>query len=204
MILYLVRHGETESNRAGLALGRADVPLNDRGRWQAQRAGIALAREPLVAVYSSPLSRAFDTASEIARHQGLAVQVEEGLIEMDIGEADGLTYQQVRERFPGLLEAWASEDGPKHRMPGGETLMEVQERAWRTVATLLEKHSEEAVCAVTHNFVILSLLLRVLEMPLASFRRLRHGVGAISVLDVTEQHARVLRLNDDCHLRDGR
>ncbi len=58
MRLLLVRHGETESNRLGLALGRADVPLNDRGRWQAQRLGSALVNAPLAAVYSSPLSRA--------------------------------------------------------------------------------------------------------------------------------------------------
>jgi broad specificity phosphatase PhoE len=204
VILYLVRHGETESNRAGLALGRADVPLNDHGRWQARQVGIALADEPLVAVYSSPLSRAFDTASEIARHHGLAVQVEEGLIEMNIGEADGLTYHEVRKRFPGLLEVWASEDGPTHPMPGGETLLEVQERAWKTIVTLLQKHPEEAVCAATHNFVILSLLARILDLPLAGFRRLRHDVGAISVVDVKVERSRIVRMNDDCHLRGRR
>ena len=202
MRLYLVRHGETESNRQGLALGRADVPLNERGRWQAQRLGRALAGEPIAAVYSSPLSRALDTARPIALSRGLEVQVEPGLIEMDIGEAEGLTFTEVRSRFPGLLEAWVGAGGPSQAMPGGERLVDVQARAWETVQAIAARHPEEAACVVTHNFVILSILTTVLGIDLANFRRLRHSVGAISVLDFRPDRARLLTLNDTCHL-DG-
>ncbi len=76
MRLYLVRHGETESNRRGLALGRDDVPLNEHGVWQAERVGRALASEPLVAAYSSPLRRALDTAGAVAGHHGREVHDE--------------------------------------------------------------------------------------------------------------------------------
>ena len=200
MRLFLLRHGETDSNRRGLALGRADVPLNERGRWQAQRLGAALAHEPLAAVYSSPLSRALDTARPIADAQGLDVQTEPGLREMDIGEAEGLTFAEVRARFPGLLEAWAGADGPSHAMPGGERLVDVQGRAWETIQAIAARHPEEAACVVTHNFVILSILTTVLGIELASFRRLRHSVAAISVLEFRPGRARVLALNDSCHL----
>ncbi|MEE9286098.1 MAG: histidine phosphatase family protein, partial [Dehalococcoidia bacterium] len=71
MHLFLIRHGETESNRLGLALGRADIPLNERGRWQAQRLARALAPETLAAIYSSPLSRSRNTAHPIAQRHGL-------------------------------------------------------------------------------------------------------------------------------------
>jgi probable phosphoglycerate mutase len=77
VILYLVRHGETESNRAGLALGRADVPLNEKGLWQAARVGEALAQEPIAAVYTSPLTRARQTAEPIAVHRGLTPVAEQ-------------------------------------------------------------------------------------------------------------------------------
>ncbi len=201
MLLYLVRHGQTESNRKGLALGRADVPLNDAGRRQAERVAAALADEPLAAVYSSPLLRTMDTARAIAGLHALDVSVEDGLVEMDIGEADGLSFAEVRERFPGLLEAWVSADGPVQPMPGGERLTDVQQRAWAAVQALAARHHDRpAVCAVTHNFVILGLLCSVLGLELARFRHLRHSVGAISLVDVSPARVRLLRLNDTCHL----
>ena len=200
MRLFLVRHGETESNRLGLALGRDDVPLNERGAWQAERLGRALTSEPLAAVYSSPLRRALDTARAVAEPHGLGVQIEERLIEMDIGEAEGLTFAEVRSRYPDLLQAWAGEEGPSRAMPGGERLLDVQERAWPAVNDLAVRHGEEVVAAVTHNFVILSILARVLGIELAQFRRLRHSVGAVSVLDFRPKRVMVVRLNDTCHL----
>lgn len=201
MILYLVRHGETESNRNSLALGRADVPLNERGLAQAERLGDALATEPMSAVYSSPLARAEQTAHAVATRHDLSVQVKPSLIEMDIGEADGLTFPEVRERFPGLLEAWVSDAGPEHPMPGGERLTDVQKRAWECVQSLATVHPDDTICAVTHNFVILTVLATALGIDLSGFRRLRHSVAAVSVLDVGLSRVRVKRMNDTCHLQ---
>ncbi len=203
MRLFLVRHGETESNRLNLALGRDDVPLNERGLWQAQRVGRALEHEPLAAVYSSPLRRTLDTASAVAKPHGLVVQTEQGLIEMDIGEVDGLTLAEVGSRYPDLLQAWVSEDGPRQPMPGGECLVDVQERAWGTVKALAARHADETVAAVTHNFVILSVLVRALGIGLAQFRRLRHSVGAVSVVDFLPARVVLVRMNDTCHLEHG-
>lgn len=202
MILYLVRHGETNHNRNSLALGRADVPLNDRGISQAARLGDALAAEPISAIYSSPLARALQTAEAVAWRRGARVQIRPGLIEMDIGETDGLTFPEVRERFPGLLETWITDDGPRQPMPGGERLVDVQKRAWDCVQSLATLHANDTICAVTHNFVILSILTAALGVDLAGFRRLRHGVAAISVLDVGPARVRVRRMNDTCHLRE--
>jgi broad specificity phosphatase PhoE len=200
VILYLVRHGETESNRQSLALGRADVPLNARGEEQAMRLGKALSVEPISAVYTSPLTRAARTAQAIADARNLIPQVKPGLIEMDIGEADGLTFPELRERFPGLLETWVSDEGPNHPMPSGERLIDVQKRGWDVVQSLAAIHPNDRVCAVTHNFVILSILATALGTELSSFRRLRHEVAAISILDVGPSRVRIKRLNDTCHL----
>ena len=199
----MVRHGETESNRRGLALGRADVPLNELGLRQARCLGETLAREPIAAVYASPLRRALDTAAAIAAKHGLDVQMEGGLIEMDIGEAEGLTFVEVRERFPDLVQNWGGPKGPSFLMPGGERLLDVQARAWTTVQSLAARHPQGSVCAVTHNFVILSVLASALGIDLANFRRLRHSVAAIAVIDFRPAAVRVLRLNDTCHLDAG-
>ena len=200
VLLYLVRHGETESNRAGLALGRADVPLNERGMRQARCLGEALAGEPFAVIYTSPLARTRQTAEAIAGPHGLPPVAEPGLIEMDIGELDGLTFAEIRERHPGLLERWVSPEGQTTALLGGESLAEVRDRAWKTLEILGRRHENEVVCAVTHNFVILSVLTRALGVELSHFRRLRHGVGAISVLDFRADRVRVRRLNDTCHL----
>jgi len=201
--LFLVRHGETESNRQGLALGRADVPLNDRGRKQVGQVAAALVAEPLLAVYASPLQRTVDTATPIAAAHDLPVSIEPAFIEMDVGEVEGLTFAELRERYPGLLEKWASADGPLSAMPGGERLLDVQQRATEAVRSLAARHADGAACVVTHNFVILSLLADALAIDLNSFRRLRHAVGAITMLELRQgRHTRVLRLNDTCHLRD--
>ncbi len=202
MHLFLVRHGETEANRQGLALGRADVPLNENGRKQATQLSAALSGEPIVAVYSSPLARAVETAGPIAAAHRLPVEIEPTLIEMDIGDLDGLTFAQVRERYPRLLELWTSADGPNERMPGGEALQDVQRRAIEAVRRIAQRHADATACVVTHNFVILAVLADVLGIDLAGFRRLRHNVAAITTLELSRGRWRVVRLNDCCHLRD--
>lgn len=200
MLLYLVRHGETESNRAGLALGRADVPLNEKGLWQAARVGEALADEPFAAIYTSPLSRTRQTAEAIAGPRGVIAVTEPGLIEMDIGEVEQLPFAEVRSRYPGLLEAWAGADGPRQPMPGGESLVDVQERVWGTLKRLASRHEADTICAVTHNFVILTVLATALGTDLSHFRRIRHGLAAVSVIELTGDRVRVRRMNDSCHL----
>jgi len=198
-----VRHGETDFNRQGLALGRADVSLNETGRKQAERLAVALSAEPLVAVYSSPLSRTVDTARPIASAHGLMVEIDSRLIEMNIGELDGLTFAEVRDRYPGLLEAWVADEGPGQAMPGGERLVDVQERTVDAVRSLAERHPDEAICVVTHNFVILSLLADILAVDLSGFRRLRHAVAGVTTLEINGGRRRLLRFNDACHLEPG-
>jgi len=200
--VFLVRHGETEYNRRGLALGRADAPLNETGRRQAARLREALADAPLTAVYTSPLARAVDTATSIAAAHGKEALVENDLIEMDIGEVEGLTFPELRKQFPALTQNWGGADGPTFRMPGGERLVDVQHRAVDAIEALAARHQDETFCAVSHNFVILSYLASVLGIELAKFRRLRHGVAAIAEIDVRPGRSRVVRLNDTCHL-DG-
>jgi 2,3-bisphosphoglycerate-dependent phosphoglycerate mutase len=200
MRLILVRHGETDSNKASLALGRDDLDLNETGRWQAQRLAEALQCQSIVAVYSSPLRRALATARAIAERHHLSVELDEGLIEMDIGEMEGLTFQQVRERYPQFLQVWLGGRAAYEPMPGGERLLDVQERAWQALERICAAWSQETVAVVTHNFVLLTILCRVLGLELADFRRLRHNVAAVSVLQVQDGRMTVLGLNDTCHL----
>jgi len=201
MRLLLIRHGETDHNAERLALGRRDVPLNERGRLQAQALAAALAgRHEIDAIYASPLQRALATAQPLAEALGLEVEVEPGLIEMDIGEVEGLDFTHVRERFPDFIRVWLSDDLAGAVMPGGESLQQVQDRVWAAIESIWERHPDGSVAVVTHNFVILTLLCRVLGLPLANFRTLRHDLAAISVVELTPERQTLLALNDSCHL----
>jgi probable phosphoglycerate mutase len=204
MRLILVRHGETEHNREQITLGRADVPLTARGRAQASALGSSFAggaaAQP-VAVYSSPLARARHTAVAIADALQLDVTIDHGLIEMDVGEMEHLTGAELRERYPDFLGAWLSGDAAADaRMPGGETLREVQQRAWDAIERMRAQHPDGTAVAVTHNFVILTAVCRTLDLPLSNFRRVRQALAARTVLDVRENFASLLQLNDNAHL----
>jgi broad specificity phosphatase PhoE len=200
MRLILVRHGETDTNKARVALGRADVELNEHGRWQAQRVAASLKDESIGAIYSSPLKRALATAEPIAASHRLEMQIDGGLIEMDIGEMEALTFQQVSERHPRFLRAWLGGQAPYEAMPGGECLLDLQERAWEAIERIRERDEQGTVAAVTHNFVIIAVLCRVLGLDLANFRRLRHSLAAKSVLEMGRDQIIVVSFNDTCHL----
>lgn len=199
MRLILVRHGETEHNRGGVTLGRFDAPLNERGIAQARAVASSFRRTP-DAIYASPLRRALDTAQMIGAEAGVAVAIDDGLVEMDVGEMEHLNGGELRERYPEFLRAWLSGEAGDARMPGGETLAEVQERAWGAIERMRADHANGQVVAVTHNFVILTLVCRALGLPVSEFRRLRQALAAKTVLDMRDGTATLLQLNDDAHL----
>jgi broad specificity phosphatase PhoE len=207
MRLILIRHGETEHNRGQITLGRFDAPLNERGRAQAQAVASSFLRAP-DAIYASPLSRAADTAAAIAAATGARVTIEPDMIEMDVGEMEHLALGELRERYPDFLRLWRStgsadartRGAADARMPGGETLREVQARAWGAVERMRAEWPHGQVVAVSHNFVILTLICRALNLPLGEFRRVRKSLASRTILDVQEAHCTLLQLNDNAHL----
>jgi broad specificity phosphatase PhoE len=201
MHLILVRHGETDYNRDGLALGQADAPLNETGLRQAAALEFALASEKIAVIYASPLRRTMATAEAIAGPHGLSVTADGRLIEMDIGELEGMTGAEMVKQHPDLMENWGGAKGPTYRMPGSEDrLVDVQARARAAIEEMLAGHPDETVVAVTHNFVILGTLAWLIGIELADFGRLRQSVAAISRLELRPGHAQVISLNDTCHL----
>jgi probable phosphoglycerate mutase len=105
--IILIRHGQTEWNRVERFRGRADVPLNETGLAQAEATGLRIHGEwQPSSVYSSPLSRVVRTAEAIAKHFDLLVQIHPGLADIDYGEWQGLTPDEVRDRWLAVLQAW--------------------------------------------------------------------------------------------------
>lgn len=148
MLLYLVRHGETDWNRARRIQGSTDIPLNDTGRAQAAMTGALLARRRWDAIYASLLSRAFETASIIADEIGLPVPTTiSAIVERHYGEAEGLSDTELTRRFPG--------DTP---VPGREDRGEVVDRVLPALLELAQAHPHEAIVVVSHGGVIRSIL----------------------------------------------
>jgi probable phosphoglycerate mutase len=105
--IILIRHGQNEWNRIERFRGRADVPLNEAGLVQAEATGMRVAAEwKPAAIYSSPLSRAIKTAEAIAKHFNLPVQIQSGLADIDYSKWQGLTPDEVRDRWPAELQTW--------------------------------------------------------------------------------------------------
>jgi probable phosphoglycerate mutase len=152
------------------------------------------------AIVTSPLLRARETASAISDATGVDLTIDEALIEMDVGEMEHLTGAELRERHPEFLRQWMSPECGDARMPGGETLREVQDRAWGAVERLRDAHDGHEVVAVTHNFVILMVLCRVLGLPIAEFRRIRQALASRTIVDIGERGATLVQLNDQSHL----
>ena len=119
---------------------------------------------------------------------------------MDVGEFEGLTGRQLRERFPDVMRSW-DEDAFQTEMPGGESLATVRNRAWSTVKWLADLHSDETVVAVTHNFTIQMVLCTALGMPPNNFRRLRVDLGSITRLRVSPERIVQVSVNETGHLR---
>ncbi len=151
MLLYLVRHGETDWNRQHRIQGSTDIPLNETGREQARRAGALLSRRSWDAIVASPLSRAVETASIIAAELGLPLPTtDDQLVERNYGEAEGLDFEEMQRRFP--------DDTP---VPGREKRSAVAARALEALMRIAHAHPDEAVLVVAHGGLIRAVLRRV-------------------------------------------
>ncbi|MFO7554888.1 MAG: histidine phosphatase family protein [Desulfobacterales bacterium] len=201
MRIYLVRHGETEWNKIRRFQGRNNMPLNQEGRKQVRALALALKNKPLVAIYTSPLIRALETARLInVFHPSTPIFEEKGFIEMDLGEFDGMKVQDWAEKYPDIRKAW-NENPASVKMPGGESLKEVQDRAKKTLERIIRIHSsDDTILISSHNFVNLTILCDLLKIPLHRFRELRQENAAFNVICRKGNRFYVELVNEGSHL----
>ncbi|MEV4121775.1 bifunctional RNase H/acid phosphatase [Micromonospora sp. NPDC049645] len=200
--LILVRHGETPYTEQRRYSGRGDVPLSERGRAQAvaTAARVAELAPSVAAVLSSPLSRCTATAAAIAGALGdVPVRTEDDLIECDFGQWEGRTFAEVREGWPGEMDAWLA--SPRIAPPGGESFTHVAERAHRVVTGLLTAYPGETVVVVSHVSPIKLVLRDALAAGDGFLHRLFLDAAGISVLDLWPDGGVAVRtVNDTAHL----
>jgi probable phosphoglycerate mutase len=141
--IIAVRHGETAWNVDTRIQGQLDIGLNDTGRWQAERAALALAEEAIDHIYASDLSRAHATAQAIAERAttptARSVRLHQGLRERGFGTFEGQTWADIETRWPEESRRWRQRD-PHFAPPGGETPVQVLARVQRTVNEIASQH----------------------------------------------------------------
>ncbi len=200
--LYLLRHGATDFNCAEpprLQGRRVDLPLSAEGLDQAQAAGRRLAAEPLDAVYTSPLLRARQTADAIAAPHGLAIQSVEELIEVDVGQWEGRSWEEVARTDAEAYRLFTA-DASIHPYLGGENLSTVLARVLPAMERLLAENLGRLIVVVAHNVVNRVYLAHVLGIPLARYRSVVQDNCAISLLEYRAGQTKALWINSVSHL----
>jgi len=202
--IILIRHGETEWNRLHLFQGRSNIPLNPKGHDQAYALALALKNDTITAIHSSPLLRAIETASHIGKfHPSTPLIKESGLMEMNLGDFEGMEAQQWALQHQDFRKVWEKNPATL-AMPGGESLQEVQYRAVDTLNRISEPYGPDCTLLIcSHNFVIVSLLCFASKTPLDQFRGLRQDTAALSILYKDGTDFQVGKINDRRHLQDS-
>ena len=199
MRLILVRHGETPWNREGRFQGRSPIGLSQRGVAQARQIVKAVLPMKPSALYASPLPRSIMTAEEISRELCTPIVPIEALQEVNLGELEGITGQQMRTQYSQVYSAWRH-DPAEVVFPGGESIGQLQERAWRAIMDLEKAHPKDVIVTVSHNFAIRAILCRFLGLPLKQLHSLRVDLASISILQLNYGSRQVITINDRCHL----
>jgi probable phosphoglycerate mutase len=169
------------------------VGLTERGRAEIAAVAERLAGDGVVAIYASPLQRTRESAEIVAARLGLAIEFRDDLIELDFGEWTGATFESIR--ADPRWEAWRTHRSLS-RIPGGESMREVQRRAVEALMELGERHPEQTLLAVSHGDVIRSVLLFALGMPLDHYSRIEVGQGSISTIRIDDAGIRILAINE--------
>ncbi|MEC5388014.1 histidine phosphatase family protein [Uliginosibacterium sp. H3] len=197
--ICLVRHGETDWNVARRLQGHEDMPLNANGRAQAAALAAALAGTRFDAIYSSDLSRAFDTAEAVATRLGMPITRLPAARERNFGVFQGLTRQEAEQRFPEM-QARVARREPDFVPPQGESLRQCFERVAAMLGELADRHAGQTLLLVAHGGVLDAARRFVTGMPLDQPRDFELGNAALNWLARTEGIWHLDVWDDQTHL----
>jgi len=197
---YLVRHGQTAWNKEEIFRGRTDVPLNETGLREAQLAGEYFREMEIHAIYSSPLLRAWETAQKIADVQRLEVRSLQGIIDMCFGEWEGQSLKDVQEKDGQRFQQWKNEPHLV-KIPGGETLDEVRDRAMAVLEKTIKSHSGKTLLFVSHRVVNKVILCSILGLDNSHFWQIGQESTAINLIQHRDGKYVLSLLNEACHLK---
>jgi probable phosphoglycerate mutase len=200
--LHLLRHGQTNASRNNVYSGRRMNPaLTEDGVAMARSFAAAYRDRPWRAIYASPLGRAIETATPIAEAVGLPIQTREGLAEIDYGAWDGLTPEEVEQRFPIEHARWTAD--PAWNPPtGGETAVALAQRVTRELESIEHVHHEGGnVLIVAHKATIRVAICALLGVDVGRFRyRFDCPTGSVTIIEFRRHGPFAVAIADRSHL----
>ncbi|MEM7115944.1 MAG: histidine phosphatase family protein [Chloroflexota bacterium] len=203
MKIITIRHGETEWNVQGREMGQLDSPLTPRGLQQAKAIAKRLSNHPFSTLYSSDLGRARQTAELIGAACKLPIQIHQGLRERNMGIFQGLTRQEMSQKFPAEMAAY-KQIGFEYVIPNGESAKQRYERSVRTMTELANRHPEPdaTIVAVTHGGFLRGFFEYVLDMPPTNGWRFKRYNASYSAFEFKDNNWILETWNDIGHLQD--
>ena len=201
--IIAIRHGETAWNVDTRIQGQLDIPLNEQGRWQAAQVGKALIAEPIDAIYTSDLWRAYDTALSIGQAKDMALIPHEGLRERGFGAFQGKTFAEIEASWPDEAMTWRKRQPDWAPPEGGESLLTMRERVTTTVTALAAQHLGQQIVMVTHGGVLDMLYRAATRLDLQAPRSWTLGNAAINRLLWTPEGFSLVGWSDGHHLEQS-
>lgn len=202
--LLIVRHGQTAWNKDLHFRGRVDLTLDETGLKQAEAVARRIVAEfQPIALLSSPLQRARQTAEAIAQATRLNLQAEETLIDLDYGEFSGLSPTEAEARFPELYRAWLTVPQTVC-FPAGESLDDVRARLTDLLGHVTDLYPKGQVILVTHRVVIQVLLCYLLGIHNGYFSHFQTDPASLTICRVDGPRGTLVSVNDTCHLKECR
>lgn len=198
--VYLVRHGQTEWNKKMTFRGRADIPLNEVGRREARAISETLKNKNIDAIYTSPLRRSVETAQPSARFFHLEIVAVQGLIDINYGDWEGLTFHEVQKRYSDEYAKW--EKTPHLiRFPHGESLDEARERSFHAFNNIVKENLGKSLLIIPHRVINKVLLCALLGLSNSHFWEIKQDTGCINLIEYSNEKYILSLMNDTCHLK---
>ncbi len=192
--LILIRHTQPSAAARGRCYGVLDFGLSARGLRHARHIARTLDAITLHAVYTSPRLRARHLAEPLARLHGLDPIIDENLRELDFGDLEGMTYEEIERQHPGIFRRWMATP-TEVKFPGGDSYRILKGRALAALAAIRARHNHETVAVVTHAGTVRAIVAECLSLPDHAIFRLDQSYGAISIIDWVDENPIVRLLN---------
>ncbi len=201
--LILIRHGETPHNRDKRYQGHRDTSLTTEGKRQTREIALRLRDEPLDAIYSSDLKRTRYMAEVINNYHSLKINILPELREIDFGDWEGRTHNEIQREWRGLLDEWERKPS-QIKVPRGESIKDLAERIRSTIKKIVSNHPDQRVAIITHGGPIRIILMDALGLGLDDWWKTITSNGGISIIEYQSKKAKVSLQNDTSHLKENR
>lgn len=200
--IYLVRHGESEWNILNRIQGQNDTKLTAKGKEQAKKIAMRLKNEKIDLIFSSDLKRAYDTAKIIGSELNLEVNSLKELREINFGIWEGLTTNEIKERYSDEHIIWMTEPH-KLNIPEAEKLVDLQERLIKTINQLKNENEDKNILIVSHGASIKAIILGILGIDISAYNKFSLNNTSLSIIEFRDYSPVLKVFNDTNHLKEG-